>query len=112
MDFFNKMPSIGPMSAEMEEILIVLAAIILVTLIIVIWILYFRKPQRHEHHHHKTGHREHSKEISDEGKMRVRKHYRQRRRERRPMNPTLAQTGGLPPIRSQTPLDPPKSQTP
>lgn len=44
--------------------------------------------------------------VTDDGRERVRKKKRSRRREHRQRNPTLAQTGGLPP-----PRDPEQSPT-
>lgn len=53
-----------------------------------VWVFYFRKPGRR----HRRKHRHH--------------------RERRSVNPTLAQTGGLPPPRPPEPPDATPSQTP
>jgi hypothetical protein len=58
--------------------------------LIVIWAVFFRKKGSHH---------------------RPRKH-RRHRRVRRQLNPTLAQTGGLPPARSPEPPDVAPSQTP
>jgi predicted MFS family arabinose efflux permease len=61
------------------------AAVALAALISFTWAILFRK--KHRRHHH-----------------------RRHRRQHRPLNPTLAQTGGLPPTRKpENPPDQPKS---
>jgi hypothetical protein len=57
--------------------------------IIVIWAVFFRKKGHHRPHKH-----------------------RHHRRVRRQLNPTLAQTGGLPPVRPQEPPAAAPSQIP
>lgn len=56
---------------------IVMAAAILVTLVAVVWILFFRKSARH------------------------RRRRRRQHSEQHQLNPTLAQIGGLPPVRRE-----------
>lgn len=92
-----------------------------------------RHHHRHHHHHHHHGddhhphdhHRENQQEVDEpetgghtsseeddaeagesETGHRVRRKRRRRRREHRPRNPTLAETGGLPPIRTEAPPGP------
>ena len=67
--------SISELLSAWAGFLIVLGAAILVTLVAMVWILFFRKNKRHRH-------------------RRRRQHngYQQ-------PNPTLAQIGGLPPVR-------------
>jgi FtsZ-interacting cell division protein ZipA len=109
----DQLPPMTPLSPGFFDFLIVLGAIALVTLIVLAWLILFRKKskRRHKHHSHTSDH-ERLETDSREGKIRVRKSYRHRRREHRPMNPTLAQTGGLPPVRSQQPPTPPQSEIP
>jgi hypothetical protein len=101
-------PAPGPLSAGVIDCLIVLGAIALVTLITFICIIIFRTKEKKKHRHHgQTSDHERLETGSREGKVRVRKSYRHRRREHRPMNPTLAQTGGLPPVREEKSPDAP-----
>jgi len=77
------LPNVGPLSAQLKEFLILGGSILLVALLTFIWALFIRK----------TG-------------KRTRK-YRHRRHSR--LNPTLAETGGLPPVREG---NKPDAQTP
>ncbi len=104
------------MGLTLKELLMVLGAVAVVTLLLFIWAAYFRKrPHRHSHHHHHH-HSDDAEEASNSdsavdsewlgsGDRRYRRK-RRRRREHRPRNPTLAETGGLPPVRSERPPDP------
>jgi hypothetical protein len=67
-----------------QDFLIVSGAIVLAALVALIWIALFRKDpaQQHKRKHHRHG-------------------KKRRRREHRKLNPTLAETGGLPPIRTE-----------
>ena len=76
----------------LADFFIVTGAIMLAALIALIWLSFFRKKRTHLHRHR---HRHHGK--------------KRRRREHRLLNPTLAQTGGLPPIRTE---EKPPGQTP
>ncbi len=104
------------MDAATQEILIILGAVAGVTLLALMWVLVFRKKggqrsRRHSHHHHHSA-RESAPEpkTEEEGASepetgrKGRRH--RRRREHRPRNPTLAETGGLPPLRAGRPPDP------
>jgi FtsZ-interacting cell division protein ZipA len=106
------------MGLTLKELLTMLGAVALVTLLLVLWAVYIRKgPRRHSHRHHR-----HEQHYSDDpnnpsglaedppdseatGDKRYRRK-RRRRREHRARNPTLAETGGLPPLRSDRPPDP------
>lgn len=80
------------------EYLIYLGAIILVTVIVALWIAASRQPlERHRREHHQHSLRRWLRRAF--GRSHARK--RRRRREHRKRNPTLAETGGLPPIRSE-----------
>lgn len=110
-------------SAGLRDGLIIVGAVGLLTLIIVIWASVWRKP-RHRHHHS----RHHSEEAptlvryrhvqhEDPGLLALLKPRRKRRKHRfHHRNPTLAETGGLPPIRPEgTPPStgsPPAAATP
>lgn len=105
------------MPPEAVDVLIVLGAMVGVALIVFICILIFRKDEgkRHHHHHHHHHHRRESyREQFRKTTSGIKELIQQRRhrshREHRPLNPTLAQTGGLPPIRS--PEKPPGAPPP
>jgi len=95
-----------------NDYLIVFGAALLVTLLIVLWAVFLRKPRRKHQARHPTQH--HSPPIAASNHvassvpagaaLSLPKRRRGRRhRNRRPRNPTLAQTGGLPPIRTGGP---------
>ena len=101
------------MGLTLKELTMVLGAVGLVTALVLIWAVYLRKkPHRHSHHHHH--HSDDSQDAtestmnSDSGVSGDRRYRRKRRRRRehRPRNPTLAETGGLPPLRAERPPDP------
>jgi type VI protein secretion system component VasK len=66
---------VWPLFADVADFLIIIGAAVFVALV---WLFLFRSRlmRRHKHHHH-------------------------HRRSQRKLNPTLAQTGGLPPIRKE-----------
>ena len=93
-----------------RERLIIFGAIGLVTLLLLVWAAFVRsrRRRRHSHHHH---HRHaqrpaelpaalQNEDVPAPSEKRRRRHSRHRHR---PRNPTLAETGGLPPIRQENP---------
>lgn len=101
------------MGLTFTELLTLLGAVAVVTLLLVVWAVYIRKtPRQHSRHYHypSANQQNSSSSLPDtepeetNGKRYRRK--RRRRREHRPRNPTLAETGGLPPMRSEQPQDP------
>jgi hypothetical protein len=100
--------------------LIVLGAIAVAIILGLMWAIIV-KPSRkrhhsHHHHHHDRPQQfgkdplivdEEDEEDEDEdGDEPRKKRRRRRRREHRPRNPTLAETGGLPPVRTEDPPGP------
>jgi hypothetical protein len=82
-----------------------LAAIGLIILAVLIWAVFFRKTKNQ---YSNWGHalaRAH-RSARDGAASSSPQRRRRRRREHRPRNPTLAETGGLPPLRTQPPADP------
>jgi hypothetical protein len=75
------LPAVGRLSPELLDFFIVIGAIGLALILIFFWALFFRKNGK------QRGHR--------------------RRKRRRPLNPTLAKTGGLPPVREEKKPDAP-----
>ena len=94
----NTLPESGSVSLVMRDRLILFGAIFLVACLASAGILHRReRKRRRSFHRAAAGVAEVKKMISK----------RQRhRRAHRPRNPTLAETGGLPPARSDTPRGP------
>jgi hypothetical protein len=92
-----------------RERLMIFAAIGLVTLVLLVWAAFIRSKRRRRHSHHHRHHQaqgpaevpmasQKEDEAAPPEKRRRRRHSRHRHR---PRNPTLAETGGLPPIRTE-----------
>ncbi len=88
------------------DLLLLVGALVLVILVFLVWAVFLRKGKEadfsdwkvQQQHHHQHDHSDSS--SGGEGSHHYRRR-RRRRREHRPRNPTLAETGGLPPARSQ-----------
>ena len=115
----DPLPMFGPVSPAMRERLVLVGAVLLILIaavagLIVLREFKHRRSRRHEYsrrrrpfHRTATGVAELKRMIPEKPRRR-REH---RRREHRPRNPTLAETGGLPPLRSDHPLEPPHPRT-
>ena len=85
------------------EILLLLGIVVVLGFVVFFWAAYVRSPKkkRHSHHHSDNDHSglpERRRRRSGLGRMFGRKHRRRRAHSReRPVNPTLAQVGGMPP---------------
>jgi len=100
---------------EWEDFLIILGTIMLVALIAFFSVLILgkegrRRRKHRRHHHQRESYREQFQKNVSDVKNAFSQRQRQHRRENRPVNPTLAQTGGLPPIRKTDEPPPPASQ--
>ena len=100
--FDNFTPMLGASLAyrTLIEVLVVAGAVLLVALAVLIWVVFFRKARKRKrvHHHH---HRQ-AAEIFPSGKQPESKRSRSRHKRSQsefPRLPTLAETGGLPPVR-------------
>ena len=101
--------------SQAREIAIVLAILFLVVLGVFMWAAFWRKPRRRRkhtyHHHHHSGPDGASaeglpqREKEKSGLFHRKRRHRRQRRHERPINPTLAQVGGLPPSRRNQPPD-------
>lgn len=102
----DPLPGLAPLGPAARERLIVLGTMVFVVAAVLFWVLVIRKKprKRKEHRHH---HRRSIGETAVKGVSEIKEiiHERQRRhrRERRQRNPTLAETGGLPPARPDEP---------
>ena len=111
-------PGSGPMGPVMRERLAIIGALVFVVLLVVGWIVFIRKRSRlvvrgsghrHHHRHHSSLGKKAVKGMAEIKEL-VQESDRRRRRRHRPRNPTLAETGGLPPRREEgepPPLPPP-----
>jgi len=95
----------------------ILSALAFVTLLIVFWAAFFRRREgrsrshRHAHHYSREDSSNSARadqQSSTDDVPGKRRKWRRQRRPHRPLNPTLAQTGGLPPIRTESPPRPPR----
>jgi hypothetical protein len=103
-------PADGFSWESMRERLIIFGAIGLVTLVLLLWAVLLRKKRRRRHSHHHWHHHTptpvdvpvapQNADAPAPPEKRRRRHSRHRHR---PRNPTLAETGGLPPVRVEIP---------
>lgn len=84
-----------------RDLAMLLGAVAVPVLLFVLWAVFVRKRKKslsgwrtHQH-----GSQPHSNQATSEAGQGERRRRRRRRREHRPRNPTLAETGGLPPVR-------------
>lgn len=96
-------------SGTKEALLVVLASCV-VGFIFLVWAAFFytrrrRRKHRPHHRHDRTADAPTTANAKSEteSESRHRRRRRRRRRDHRPRNPTLAETGGLPPIRGDGP---------
>ena len=96
------------------EYLIIFGAIGLVTLLLLLWAVFLRRRRRRRHSHHHS-HQQSSgptaapevpNEEGDLSPPEKRRHQRRAGRRHRSRNPTLAETGGLPPVRPEDSPEP------
>ncbi len=95
-----------------NDVVLVFAAVALLVILFLGWAIFIRKRKKdladwrlHRHHsHHSSDVNSPTESASDNEPHHHRR--RRRRRSHRPRNPTLAETGGLPPVRSEPPSQP------
>ena len=104
---------VGPMSRTTKEGFIIVGAILFVSLLVGIWAFLSRTRRRRDARRQERRHRRSMFQNARKGvaeiKQLVREH-KHRRRRHRPRNPTLAETGGLPPPRRDGTPSPPPAQ--
>ena len=106
----DPLPGFGPLTPVMQERLIVLGAVVLVLLAVLGWALLVRGQRKRSARREDRRRRRHSfAKNAAKGVAEIREYVKERRRHRRrahrPRNPTLSETGGLPPVRGED--DPP-----
>lgn len=115
MESQDVMMSWKKMEPGTREALIVSGSLLVVIFLTLVWAMFIRKPgrRRHHRHHHHSGHPAPTPaqtltggDSDPAGATLRRRRWRRRRREHRPRNPTLSETGGLPPFRSEGPTPP------
>jgi type VI protein secretion system component VasK len=111
-------PEVGAMKPLLRDALILVATLSVIAVTALIWAVYVRKrKRRHKHHHHHHNPNRYGQIQTDDasaaadGSQMFHKRKGRRRREHRPRNPTLAETGGLPPARGEGPPGPARTQT-
>jgi len=105
------LPHVSRFSPGWVDFFIFLGAIAVVAALLFYWAFAIRKRKnrirKYRHHHHpRPGYREQLKKVA----AGIRQRRGKRHREHRPINPTLAQTGGLPPIREDNKPPPAEPQ--
>jgi hypothetical protein len=88
---------------ELRGRLIMVLAILIAISIPIIWAVYFRNKRRHRKHHHHMPPVSAGPGAVPEAPARFKRRKKRRRSSHpnRALNPTLAETGGLPPIRRE-----------
>jgi hypothetical protein len=81
----NALQSLIPSGSTVSQVLIYFGALFLVALAVFAWAVFRTQPRRRHSHHYRA------KPASKQ----------QRQPEYLPRNPTLAETGGLPPVRTE-----------
>jgi hypothetical protein len=102
------------MNDATRDVIIVFGSLFVVSLFVVVWAVFVRRSRRRrarrQSHGHSHAHSQAQAQASvpaetGEGADASQRRRRRRRREHRPRNPTLAETGGLPPMRAEPPPD-------
>jgi hypothetical protein len=86
------------------DLLFLLGAVCVLVLLFLTWAMFLRK-RKDELSGWKVERRQHSSNGQSDASGHHHHRRRRRRREHRPRNPTLAETGGLPPARPEPPPD-------
>jgi hypothetical protein len=85
-----------------SDMILIMSIAVMLGLALIIWAVFIRKPKEKERVYHSRPY----VEERDDGTIRKRKKHRRRRRDHRQRNPTLAEVGGLPPVKTD-PTPPP-----
>jgi hypothetical protein len=93
-----------------QEALYVICGVVVLAVALFIFVVLYRKKSRrgtHRSHHHHHGNEAEGQPLGagtnvENGAVRKRRRSRRSKYPERPLNPTLAQTRGLPPLRNQS----------
>jgi hypothetical protein len=89
--------------ASWTPVFLLFGAVFVIAFVFFGWALWWRKPRKRKHsYHHLPDHSalpHRHERRSGLGRLFQRKRHRRKHRQERPVNPTLAQIGGLPPPR-------------
>lgn len=108
--FDATLPRIKATGSAIKEWGVLLGAILAIAAIVILWVVFSGKSRRHAARREERRQRRRAfRRAAAEAEERSEKSSGRRRRHHRPRNPTLAETGGLPPIRGddQQPQVPP-----
>src|SRR5260221_439296 len=101
------------LDAGMRETLVICGALLFIIIAVVVWAVFIRKSKHgshpsetHSHHHRRAQPESHDSSRRGEKRSRRRRKKRGQHHEYTQRNPTLAETGGLPPVRSDLPPPP------
>jgi hypothetical protein len=98
-----------------KDMLVIVGTGLVLALLLILWARHYEKKRQRRHHHHHlepaaatpvtAPEAEDEDEEEEDGAQLDGRHRRRRRhrRDHRPRNPTLAQTGGLPPAKPEGP---------
>ena len=98
-------PKVGGM--RIQDMLAILVPVSVIMLLIVLWAVFIRKPKNEHGRTRVYKSAEEDFEELDDGTIRKKKRHKRRRRDHRTRNPTLAEAGGLPPMRPEDAPPPP-----
>jgi len=114
LDAFNPLGPMPPVSKTtglmFKDMVFIGAAVLGLSLLLILWARrYVRHSKRHRHEHRSESPPARQEESNTRHHRRHRHRHRRRHHshEERGNNPTLAETGGLPPIRPQSSPNPP-----
>jgi hypothetical protein len=82
-----------------SDLILIIGLAALLFAAVITWIVFVRGPRKHPSERREQKAAPPAVTLTDDGRERHRKKKRVRRREHRQRNPTLSQTGGLPPSR-------------
>lgn len=99
----EQLPQLEPVAKPItSDLTMLLGAIGALVAALIFWVIFIRGPKKHPEERNRKPIQANSNPrvtVTEDGRERHKKKKRHRRRDHRDRNPTLAQTGGLPPPR-------------
>ena len=105
---FEKIRAWSATTSGTSQTLIFFGVVSVITLVVFGWAVIARQQPRPRRHHHHSTPSTATKEKAENGEVSSPRRHKHRRKQHRPVNPTLAETRGLPEARDDQ--TPPKSQ--